>query len=63
MLRPLPLSRLRVILFPREACFFPLFENVFHKVLAKRGVDFRGLGFVWTGLGCDVLKRSRLEKS
>lgn len=61
MLRSLPLPSLRVILFPREARLLPLIKNVVHKVLTKRGIDFRGLGFVWAGLGCDILERSSLE--
>ena len=58
MLRSLPLPSLRVILFPREACLFPLFKDIVHEVLAKRGIDFCGLGFVWAGLGCDILERA-----
>ena len=61
VLRSLPLPSLRIILFPREACLFPLLKNVVHEVLTKRSVDFGGLGFVWAGLGCDVLERSSLE--
>ena len=47
-------------MFPREACLFPLFEDVVHEVLAEGGVDCCGLGFVGAGLGCDVLERSSL---
>ena len=60
MLRSLPLSGFGVVLFPREACLFPLFKDVVDEVLTKGGVDFCGLGFVWAGLGCDVLERSSL---
>ena len=58
MLRSLPGSSLGIILLPRKPCLFPLIENVVYEVLAKGGVDFGGLGFMWAGLACDVLEQS-----
>ena len=55
MLCPLSSACFRVVLLPCEACSFPFVEDVFYKVFAQGGVDFRGLGFVLAGLGCDVL--------
>lgn len=43
MLRALSRARLRIILLPREACPFPLVEDVDDKILAELGVDVSGL--------------------
>lgn len=56
MLRSLSSTRLGIILFPSEACSFPLIEHVFHQICAESGIDFAGLGFVGPRLDCDVLE-------
>ena len=55
MLRSLSSACLGVILLPGEARLFPLIEDVVHKIFPESDVDFGGLRFVWSRLGCDVL--------
>ena len=56
MLRSLSSASLRVILFPREARLFPLIEDVINEIFPESDVDFSGLSFVWSRLGCNVLE-------
>ena len=55
MLRSLSGARLRIILFPREACSFPSIEDVVHEIFPKSGIYLGSLRFVRAGLDCDVL--------
>lgn len=57
MLRPLPLPRLRIILFPREPRFLPTVIDSIDEVLAELGVQTLGAGLVrsW-GLGHMLLQ-------
>ena len=52
MLRSLAKSCLGVVLLPREACSFPVVEDVLYKNLAELGVKSGCAGFVGAlGLG------------
>ena len=52
MLRSLAMSCLGVVLLPREACSFPIVEDVFYKILAEVGIEFDCAGFLGSlGLG------------
>lgn len=52
VLRSLAKSCLGVVLLPREACSFPIVEDVFYKILAEVGVELGCAGFVGAlGLG------------
>jgi hypothetical protein len=55
MLRPLPLARLRVILFPRKPRLLPAVIHSIDKVLSQLDVKFGGTSLVWTLLLSDVL--------
>ena len=57
MLRPLPLSSLRVVLLPREASTLPFVKHVFNEILAKRSIELARLDAVWGRDGsCNGLK-------
>jgi hypothetical protein len=49
MLCPLPVTRLRIILLPREARAFPLAVHVLDEVTAEADVDLAGLLLVGSG--------------
>jgi hypothetical protein len=55
MLRPLPLARLRVILFPRKPRFLPALIHSVDEVLSQLGVQFGSTSLVCTLLLSDVL--------
>ena len=46
MLRSLAKSCFAVVLLPREACSFPIIEDVFNKILTEVGVEFGCAGLV-----------------
>ena len=46
MLRSLAKSCLGVVLLPREACSFPIVEDIFYKILAEISVEFGCACFV-----------------
>jgi hypothetical protein len=50
VLRPLALTRLRVVLLPRKTSLFPAFVHRVNEILAEVRVELRRLGLMWTFL-------------